>query len=33
MNYPVPRYMTETECGELVGRMLARGRGSADVAR
>jgi len=24
MNYPVPRYMTETECGELVGRMLGR---------
>ena len=24
MNYPVPRYMTEAECGELVGRMLAR---------
>jgi len=24
MNYPVPRYMTETECGELVSRMLAR---------
>jgi len=23
MNYPVPRYMTETECGELIGRMLA----------
>ena len=33
MNYPVPRYMTETECGELVGRMLTRGHGSADVAR
>jgi len=24
MNYPVPRYMTATECGELIGRMLAR---------
>ncbi len=24
MNYPVPRYMTETECGELIGRMLPR---------
>jgi alcohol dehydrogenase class IV len=24
MNYPVPRYMTATECAELLGRMLAR---------
>jgi alcohol dehydrogenase len=27
MNYPVPRYMTETECAELVGRMLPRASG------
>jgi alcohol dehydrogenase class IV len=24
MNYPVPRYMTQAECAELVGRMLAQ---------
>jgi alcohol dehydrogenase len=24
MNYPVPRYMTATECAELLGRMLPR---------